>query len=104
MVAKVEIVEKLGERAVLLPALIEEALAANDRLKIRLTMLQEAAAQASEPGRSAPSMERERRSVGLDESRIQRHHFRRAPYRRRVVSRARAQSCWRPESPTISRR
>ncbi len=67
MVAKVEIVERLGERAVLLPALIEEGLAANDRLKIRLTMLQEAAAQASEPGRAAPSMERERRSVGLAE-------------------------------------
>ena len=67
MVAKAEIVERLGERAVLLPALIEEGLAANDRLKIRLTMLQEAAAQVSEPGRQAPSMERERRSVGLTE-------------------------------------
>ncbi len=64
-VAKVGIVEKLGERAVLLPALIEEGLAANDRLKIRLTMLQEAAARASEPGRVAQSMERERRAVGL---------------------------------------
>ena len=31
-------------RVVLLPALIEEGAAANDRLKIRLTMLQEAAA------------------------------------------------------------
>ena len=39
----------------------------NDRLKIRLTMLQEAAAQASQPGRPASSMERERRSVGLTE-------------------------------------
>ena len=67
MVAKVGIVERLGERAVLLPALIEEGLAANDRLKIRLTMMQEAAAQVSEPGRQAPSMERERRSVGLKE-------------------------------------
>ena len=66
MVAKVEIVEKLGERAVLLPALIEEGLAANDGLKIRLTMLQEAATLVSEPGRAAPSMEREqRRGVGL---------------------------------------
>src|SRR5208337_4729268 len=65
MVAKVEIVEKLGESAVLLPSLIEEGLAGNDRLKIRLTMLQGAAAQASESGRPAPSLERERRSVGL---------------------------------------
>jgi uncharacterized protein Yka (UPF0111/DUF47 family) len=67
MVAKVEIVEKLGESAVLLPSLIEEGLAANDRLKIRLTMLQEAAAQASDPNRQAPTLERERRSVGLSE-------------------------------------
>ena len=65
MVAKVEIVERLGESAVLLPALIEEGLAANDRLKIRLTMLQEAAAQASSPSRATPSLDRERRSVGL---------------------------------------
>jgi len=65
MATKVGIVEKLGERAVLLPALIEEGLAANDRLKIRRAMLQEAAAQVSEPGRAAPSMERERGGVGL---------------------------------------
>jgi hypothetical protein len=67
MVAKVDIVERLGESAVLLPALVEEGLAANDRLKIRLTMLQEAAAQASGPNRQEPSLERERRSVGLTE-------------------------------------
>ena len=65
MVAKVEIVEQLGEGAVLLPGLIEAGLAANDRLKIRLTLLQEASAQAATPGRPAPSLERELRSVGL---------------------------------------
>jgi uncharacterized protein Yka (UPF0111/DUF47 family) len=67
MSAKAEIVERLGEGAVLLPTLIEEGLAANDRLKIRLTLLQEAAAQASQAGRPRPSLERERRSVGLTE-------------------------------------
>ncbi|HUO54534.1 MAG TPA: hypothetical protein VMU18_07330 [Rhodoblastus sp.] len=67
MVGKVAIVESLGERAVLLPALIAEALAANDRLKIRLSLLQEASAQAAEPGRTALSLENERRSVGLDD-------------------------------------
>ena len=50
MVAKVEIVERLGEGAVLLPGLIEAGLAANDRLKIRLTLLQEASAQATSSG------------------------------------------------------
>ena len=65
MVAKMQILGELGERVVLLPTLIEEGLAANDRLKIRLSLLQEAAAQASHPGRGPPSMERERKSVGL---------------------------------------
>jgi len=65
MVGKVEIVERLGERAVLLPALLEAALVANDRLKIRLTMLQEAAAQALRPGRAPLSLEAERRAAGL---------------------------------------
>ena len=55
MVAKVEIVEQLGEGAVLLPGLIEAGLAANDRLKIRLTLLQEASAQAATPGRPSAS-------------------------------------------------
>ncbi len=55
MVAKVEIVEKLGERAVLLPSLIEAALSANDQLKVRLTLLQDASAKVLGPGRPAPS-------------------------------------------------
>jgi len=67
MVAKVEIVERLGERAILLPKLIDEGLAANDRIKIRLSLLQEAAAQVSHPGRAAPSIERELRSVALND-------------------------------------
>ncbi len=65
MVSKIAIVEKLGERAVLLPALIEAALAANDRLKISLTMLQEASAHAAQPGRASLSLEQERRAAGL---------------------------------------
>ncbi len=57
MVAKVEIVERLGESAVLLPALIEQGLAANDRLKIRLTMLNpiRASAPRARCASSAPS-------------------------------------------------
>jgi hypothetical protein len=67
MVAKVEIVERLGERAVLLPGLIEAGLSANDRVKIRLTLLQESSAQARRPNRPAASLERELRGVGLDD-------------------------------------
>ena len=67
MVAKELILEQLGESALLLPGLIEEGLAANDRLKIRLSLLQEAAAQVSQPGLAAPAMTRELRAVGLTE-------------------------------------
>ena len=66
MVGKIEIVESLGEGAVLLPALIASALEANDRLKIRLTLLQEASSRAADPGRAPLSLDAERRSVGLD--------------------------------------
>ena len=46
--AKTEIITRLGESAVLLPGLIGEALAANDRLKLKLSALQ-AAARATGP-------------------------------------------------------
>lgn len=49
MTTKVKIVEQLGETAVLLPSLIGDALGANDHLKLRLTLLQEAAGHARNP-------------------------------------------------------
>ena len=52
MTAKIEIVERLGETAVLLPTLIGDALAANDRIKLRLSLLQDAKRNAQTPGRS----------------------------------------------------
>jgi uncharacterized protein Yka (UPF0111/DUF47 family) len=67
MVSKIGIVESLGEGAILLPGLIDAALTANDRLKIRLTLLQEAASHAAEPGRPPLSLEAECRAVGLTE-------------------------------------
>jgi hypothetical protein len=60
MTAKVGIVKRLGEQAVLLPSLIAEALNANDRIKVRMTMLQEAAAHAMSVGSAAPSLQAER--------------------------------------------
>ncbi|MDR3512771.1 MAG: hypothetical protein P4L73_14135 [Caulobacteraceae bacterium] len=68
MTTKAEIVARLGESAVLLPDLIAAALVANDRAKLRLTLLQEAAAHAADPGRPAPDLSAERRAVGLDEA------------------------------------
>jgi hypothetical protein len=67
VMAKTKIIERLGETAVLVPGLIAEALAANDRLKLRLSLLQEAAGQAAKPERQLRSFDAERRSAGLDD-------------------------------------
>jgi len=66
MVLKAEVVERLGEKAVLLPALIGEALVANDRLKLRLSLLQEAASQAQTPNREPRLFRVERQAAHLD--------------------------------------
>lgn len=66
MVGKLAIVEALGESALLLPSRLSAALAANDRLKIRLSLLQEASARAA-GARGGPDFAAERRAVGLDD-------------------------------------
>ncbi len=65
MTAKTEIIERLGETAVLLPSLIGDALAANDRIKLRLTLLQESVAQAQMPSHEPRNFNHDRRAVGL---------------------------------------
>jgi len=65
---KTTIVERLGEDAVLLlPDLLAAGLAANDRAKLRLTLLQAAARHAQEPGAAAPDLAAERRAAGLSD-------------------------------------
>jgi len=66
MTEKIQIIERLGERAVLLPALLADALAANERLKLRLTLLQEAVSYARHPDQKPHLFESERRAAGLD--------------------------------------
>jgi uncharacterized protein Yka (UPF0111/DUF47 family) len=66
MTTKTEVVERLGEKAVLLPSLIGDALAANDRIKLRLSLLQEAAVQAQTPSREPRSFRVERQAAHLD--------------------------------------
>ena len=63
--AKTEIIERLGDREVLLPGLIAEALAANDRAKVRLALLQAAAAHAAAPDQPAAILALERGAAGL---------------------------------------
>ena len=50
---KARIIEHLGQADVLLPSLVAEGLAANDRIKVRLSVLQAAADHASDPVRSS---------------------------------------------------
>ncbi len=65
MTEKSQIVRLLGEGTLLLPTLLADALAANDRLKLRLTLLQEACAQARHPVHAPPSFTVERQAAGL---------------------------------------
>jgi uncharacterized protein Yka (UPF0111/DUF47 family) len=68
MTEKGRIVEVLGERGLLLPALLNRALAANDRAKYRFTLLQAARAHAGQPDAPASSLRREREASGVQNS------------------------------------
>ncbi len=46
---KSEIIERLGQADILLPSLIAEGLSANDRVKVRLSVLQSAGRHARDP-------------------------------------------------------
>lgn len=63
---KSEIIERLGQTDLLLPALIAAGLAANDRVKIRLTALQEAARHARDPQARQFDLAAECRVMGID--------------------------------------
>ncbi len=65
--SKHDIVRELGEPALVLPALVNKALEANDRAKYYLTLLQAAAANAERPDRTAPSLHSERLAAGVNE-------------------------------------
>jgi uncharacterized protein Yka (UPF0111/DUF47 family) len=65
---KARIVEALGERDLLLPALVNHALAANDRAKYRFTLLQTARTHADHPDSPASALQRERKVSGVQDS------------------------------------
>ncbi len=64
---KSEIIAELGQTDLLLPSLIAEGLAANDRIKVRLSILQAAAQHAREAGGARFDLSGECRAAGLDE-------------------------------------
>ena len=63
---KSEIIEQLGQVDLLLPSLVAEALAANDRVKLRLSVLQAAARRAHEPKSARFDLTAECRAAGVD--------------------------------------
>ncbi len=65
---KTLIASTLGERSLVLPALINAALAANDRSKYYFTLLQAAASHARNSERPAPNLRRERLACGVDDA------------------------------------
>jgi uncharacterized protein Yka (UPF0111/DUF47 family) len=66
MAAKHSIVAALGEHGLALPRLIDEALAANDRVKYRLTLLQLARRHADAPEQPLPDLRTERGAARID--------------------------------------
>jgi uncharacterized protein Yka (UPF0111/DUF47 family) len=68
MVSKTRIVDELGERALLLPAYLNNALAANDRAKYYFSLLQAAQGHADNPGGQCASLRGEREASGVEDA------------------------------------
>jgi uncharacterized protein Yka (UPF0111/DUF47 family) len=68
MSEKARIVAALGERLLLLPYLLNEALAANDRAKYRLTLLQTAKSHADSPDADFSDLRTERLACGVTDA------------------------------------
>ena len=62
---KSEIIRELGEGSMLLPSLIREGLAANDRIKVRMSALQAAAQHAAHPEAPITDLSAESRAACL---------------------------------------
>ena len=66
MTDKTEIIKELGESQLLLPGLVNAALAANDRVKYYFTLLQSARGRAEHPERDTGDLRSEREAAGVD--------------------------------------
>ena len=62
---KSQIIEQLGQADILLPSLVAEGLAANDRIKVRMSALQAAANHAREPDHPTTDLNVECRAAGI---------------------------------------
>lgn len=70
MTDKIRIIDALGEPKLLLPALVNEALAANDRAKYFFTLLQMGQARADDPLHNAPDLAVERLAAGIEDDEL----------------------------------
>lgn len=70
MTEKLKIVGALGEEALLLPTLVNEALAANSRAKYLFSLLQTARSRADRPDRPFSDLREERLASGVDQSEL----------------------------------
>lgn len=68
---KARIIEELGQTDILLPSLIAEGLAANDRVKVRMSALQAAAEHARNIDHPPIDLTAEARAAGIDPTTIQ---------------------------------
>jgi uncharacterized protein Yka (UPF0111/DUF47 family) len=72
MVEKRSIVRELGEEELLLPGLVNSALAANDRIKYYFTLLQTAREKAENPQMELPSLQTERENAEEEDAKFDR--------------------------------
>src|SRR5215470_4199407 len=68
---KSRIIQHLGQTDILVPSLIADGLAANDRVKLRFTALQAAAVHARNPSEAPVDLSTECRAGGIDPAGIQ---------------------------------
>jgi uncharacterized protein Yka (UPF0111/DUF47 family) len=67
MTTKTKIIDALGVEGLLLPTVLNEALAANDRVKYYFTLLQTAKSNCDDPVVNLPDLARERRASGVED-------------------------------------
>ncbi len=70
MTEKTRILDSLNEHTLLLPSLVNMALAANDRVKYRFTLLQTARSHAERPEAPSTSLHSERMAAGVQNSNL----------------------------------
>jgi uncharacterized protein Yka (UPF0111/DUF47 family) len=70
MTEKTRILDSLNEHTLLLPSLVNMALAANDRVKYRFTLLQTARSHAERPEAPSTSLHSERLAAGVQNSNL----------------------------------